>query len=97
MVWLQVQAQAKAEQRYRLLSCPGSAAAAKELGAALATEQLVQPEAEGAAAAARAAVRVATAALAAAIAAAERGEAAATTAADKRAKYSTCVHCNKLK
>ena len=47
----------RAEQRYRLLSCPGSAAAAtaavaaavEQLGAALAAEQLEQPAAEGAA------------------------------------------------
>ena len=35
---------------YRLLSYPGSAAAVKQLGAALAAEQLVQPAAEGVAA-----------------------------------------------
>ena len=47
----QVRARVKAKQRYRLLSCPGSAAAAASelLGAALEAEQLVQPAAEGAA------------------------------------------------
>ena len=44
----------RAERCYRLLSCPGSAAAAvatavEQLGGALAAEQLVQPAAEGAA------------------------------------------------
>ena len=53
-----VRERARAERRYRLLSCPESAAAeeqlgaalaAEQLGAALAAEQLVQPAAEGAA------------------------------------------------
>ena len=87
MVRSQVRAQANAERCYRLLSCPGSAAAAvaaEQLGAALAAEQLAQPDAKGAArqptaAAARAA------ALSAAIAAAERAAAAVLAAAAKRA------------
>ena len=49
MVQLQVLARVRAEWRYRLLSCPESAAAVEQLGAALAAEQLVQPAAEGAA------------------------------------------------
>ena len=49
MVQLQVLARVRAEWRYRLLSCPESAAAVEQLGAALAVEQLVQPAAEGAA------------------------------------------------
>ena len=50
MVWLLVQARARPDWKYRLLSCPGSAAAvavaavaAEQLGAALALEQLEQP------------------------------------------------------
>ena len=54
MVRSQVRAWARAEQRYRLLSCPESAGAAavaavEQLGADLAAEQIVQPTAEGAA------------------------------------------------
>ena len=51
MVQSGVKARAKAELCYRLLSCPGSAAAsaAEQLGADPAAEQLVKPAAEGAA------------------------------------------------
>ena len=57
MVRSRFRALVQAEQCYRLLSCPGSAAAAvavaaaaEQLGVALAAEQLEQPTAEGAAA-----------------------------------------------
>ena len=40
MVQSHVQAQVRAEWCYRLLSCPGFAAAAEQLGAVLAAEQL---------------------------------------------------------
>ena len=51
MVQSHVQAHVRAEWCYRLLSCPGFAAAAEQLGAVLAAEQLEleQPPAEGAA------------------------------------------------
>ena len=80
-----VSARGRAEQRYRLLSSPGSATAAaavEQLRAALAVEQLVQPAVEGAA-------RQSTAAAAAISsgAAAKKGQpaaAAATTTAPQQ-------------